>query len=109
MTALEFHPLANLFPLVEGTEFDDLVADIGAHGLHEPIVVFEDKILDGRNRYRACMAARVEPTFTVYMGDDPISYVVSLNLRRRHLNEFSAGHGGGEAGKPARWPARRPS
>jgi N6-adenosine-specific RNA methylase IME4 len=26
-------------------------------------------------------------TFTVYQGDDPISYVVSLNLRRRHLNE----------------------
>jgi N6-adenosine-specific RNA methylase IME4 len=87
MTALEFHPLANIFPLVEGGEFDGLVADIREHGLHEPIVVYEDKILDGRNRYRACLAASIEPTFTVYQGDDPISYVVSLNLRRRHLNE----------------------
>jgi N6-adenosine-specific RNA methylase IME4 len=87
MTALEFHPLANIFPLVEGGEFDELVADIREHGLHEPIVVYEDKILDGRNRYRACLAASIEPTFTVYQGDDPISYVVSLNLRRRHLNE----------------------
>jgi ParB-like chromosome segregation protein Spo0J len=78
MTALEFHPLANIFPLVEGAEFDELVADIREHGLHEPIVVYEDKILDGRNRLRACVAAGVEPAFIPYTGDDPISYVVSL-------------------------------
>jgi len=86
-SALEFHPLADLFPLLEGQDFAELVDDIREHGLHEPIVVYEDKILDGRNRYRACLAAGIDPTFTAYTGDDPVAYVVSLNLRRRHLDE----------------------
>ena len=87
MTALQFHPLADIFPLVEGAEFDELVADIREHGLHEAVVVYEDKVLDGRNRLRACEAAGIDPTFTVYTGDDPVAYVISLNLRRRHLDE----------------------
>ena len=58
---MEFHPLANAFPLLEGAEFDELVASIRARGQLEKIIVFEDPILDGRNRYRACLVAGVEP------------------------------------------------
>jgi N6-adenosine-specific RNA methylase IME4 len=87
MTAIEFHPLANLFPLIEGTDFDALVDDISRNGLHEPITLYQDKILDGRNRYRSCLAALVEPEFEEYEGNDPIGYVISKNLTRRHLND----------------------
>src|SRR5215468_6971953 len=83
---LEFHPLANIFPLMEGEPFDEFMADIREHGLHEPIVLHEGKIVEGRNRYRACEAAGVQPTFTTYTGDDPLGYVISKNLHRRHLS-----------------------
>ena len=85
MTNFTFHPLSEIFPLIEGAEFDELVADIKANGLRENIWLYEGQILDGRNRYRACRKARVEPDYTVYNGSDPAGLVVSLNLKRRHL------------------------
>lgn len=87
MSDLQFHPLANVFPMMEGQDFADLVADIRAHGLREPIVVHEGQVLDGRNRYRACREAHVPLQIVPYAGTDPAAFVVSLNLRRRHLTE----------------------
>jgi hypothetical protein len=83
--AIGFHPIAEKFPLIEGEEFDRLVEDVRANGLAQPIVLYQGKIIDGRNRYRACRKAGVEPKFATFPGGDPVTYVISLNLRRRHL------------------------
>jgi ParB-like chromosome segregation protein Spo0J len=73
---------------MEGAEFDELVADIKVNGLIEPIVTYEGKILDGRNRYRACIVAKVKFNFIARDSwiDDPAAYVISRNIHRRHLS-----------------------
>jgi hypothetical protein len=43
--ALAFHPLANLFPLMEGAAFEELVAYVRQHCVREPVVLHQDKIL----------------------------------------------------------------
>lgn len=90
VTELEFHPVADIFPMMSAREFADLTEDIRTHGLLEPVWLHGDgRIIDGRNRYRACLAAGVEPQFRTHTGSDDelVGFVVSLNLHRRHLNE----------------------
>lgn len=87
MSEPQFHPLSTLFPAVEGRDFDLMVEDIRVNGLRQAITLYRGEILDGRTRYLACRAAEVEPRFETYMGDDPVRYVVSLNVARRHLDE----------------------
>lgn len=88
---MEFHEYAGIFPLLEGREFTELCNDIKANGQREPIWVYEGKILDGRNRFRACNAVGVTPRTAAYTGDDPLAFVLSLNLHRRHLSESQRG------------------
>lgn len=85
MSTLKDHPIAELFPLMDDAEIDALAQDIKQNGQSLMITLYENKILDGRNRYRACMKARVEPKFKTYTGKHPLEYVIGLNLTRRHL------------------------
>lgn len=88
---IPFHPLAAIFPLIEGIAFRELVEDVRVHGLREPIILHEGQILDGRNRYRACQAAQVAARYQTYSGKDPLAFVVSANLHRRHLDASQRG------------------
>lgn len=87
MKNIKFHPYSEIFPLIEGAEFDALVEDIKAHGLREKIWIYEGKILDGRNRFLACQKAKVKPHYRKYNGKDALAFIVSLNVQRRHLTE----------------------
>jgi hypothetical protein len=86
---LPIHPYAELFPPMTLAEFEQLCDDIQQHGLQEDIVVHEGKVLEGRNRYLACLARGLEARFRPYAGEcgSPLAFVVARNLHRRHLTE----------------------
>lgn len=139
MRALVSHQYAELFPLIEGGDFDALYEDVREHGVRDQIVVLDGAILDGRNRYRVleqlCETGEVlgagwghragEPLdrdhllpdhawfrkFNRAVDGDPLSWVISKNLKRRHLDEgqramvaaklANLGHGGTRRGDQA--------
>lgn len=84
----EIHPAAGLFEMLAPDELQELADDIQSHGLHEELVLNETgALLDGRNRLAACKVAGIEPRFRIQATDDPIAFVLSENVRRRHLTE----------------------
>jgi hypothetical protein len=83
---LQAHPAALLLPAMSSTEYAELRKDLRVRGLLIPIMMYEGKVLDGRNRLRGCLDEGITPRFEEYAGDDPIGYVLSMNVRRRHLD-----------------------
>ena len=85
---IEFHQFADLFPMMQADEFSSLVENIKQHGLREKVWLFQGKILDGRNRYKACLQSGVTPEFRQFTGDEnqALQAVISWNLERRHLS-----------------------
>lgn len=84
---MDYHPIANIFPLMTEQEMDLLVNDIAAHGQREPALVFEGKILDGRNRAIACKRAGEKLKAKQFKGtrQQALEHVWSTNTVRRHL------------------------
>src|SRR2546430_11330971 len=85
---MKFHPIADLFPLLDDDALQSLAADIQEHGLIEPVWTYEGQILDGRNRYRACKLAGVKPRYQEYEGDTPLQFVISKNIQRRDMTSW---------------------
>lgn len=81
------HPFADKFPLLPEEDLQELTESIRAHGLRQPIVLDESgRILDGRNRYRACQKAGIKPDYITYTGSDLAEYVIDCNTTRRHMS-----------------------
>jgi ParB-like chromosome segregation protein Spo0J len=86
---LEVHPAAKIFPLLRGQKYIEFRDDIKANGLIWPVVLYEGKLLDGRNHESACIDTGTE----LRMVDgtesikDPWAYVISANLHRRDLTD----------------------
>lgn len=84
---VRFHEYAALFPMLEGKPREELVQDIAQNGMQEPIVMMGHVILDGRNRYMCARESGAEVRAIQYEGDDPLAFVISKNLKRRHMTE----------------------
>jgi hypothetical protein len=84
---MKVHPIADLFPMMGADELKDFAEDITVRGQLQPIVVYQGEILDGRNRYAACLLAGVEPRFEEFDGTDPVGYILAGNMARRHMSK----------------------
>ena len=84
---LKFHDLSQIFPLIEGDEFEGFVESFKKHGLLQQIVLYQGKILEGRNRHRAGKAVGYKFTdFTeLPPGRNPYEFVLAANVQRRRL------------------------
>ena len=87
---MKSHPAAELFPRLSESELVALKNDILAHQQEHPIIVWNDMIVDGRNRFRACeMLGRKPKIKEMQFADEAavIAYIISTNMRRRHLTD----------------------
>lgn len=85
---MQYHEAANIFPMMTTEELRKLSVNIKERGQEETIVLLDGKVLDGRNRWEACELVKVKPRVieaTVEQAKDPIGFVLSKNLHRRHM------------------------
>lgn len=89
MEEIKSHEYADIFPMMDNIDFDNLKKDILENGFDKsrPIIIYEDKILDGRNRFKACKELGIIPSIEKYEGKEPLQFVISTNLNRRHLTD----------------------
>ena len=86
-TPLGSHPIVNAYPFMTDAEFHALRESIKQNGVRNPIILYENMILDGRHRYLACKELGIEPPTIEFEGDAcPVEYVYDINSNRRSLS-----------------------
>lgn len=89
---VKIHPAAELFPMMDDVEYGRLLEDVRDSGIKTPLLFLNDELIDGRNRLKALQELGRNPhehkhTYSDEQVPDPVGFVLSLNLHRRHLNE----------------------
>jgi len=102
-----WHAHADIFPWMEGGDRAALVEDVRRNGVIEPIVFLDGAVLDGRNRYTVARELGIEYPRCDYTGNDPLGFVISRNLARRHLSESQRAMVAGTLAKMTREDAGR--
>jgi len=86
-TAWELDPVCEVFPPYEYDQFQALKASISRNGLQEAIWVWQDRVVDGRHRLKACQELGIEPVVRRLTCDyqQVVSAVFAANVNRRQL------------------------
>ena len=88
MPRLEPHPLAEMLPMMNDAEYASLKADMAVNGQVDKAKSYQGKLLDGRNRAKACeelgLKLDVEPFKGTY--EQAFNYVLS-KANHRHLSD----------------------
>jgi hypothetical protein len=94
-TELAIHPISMLIPRPTAEEHAATRRSIAKDGLLEGMEIWtypdngEEKVLDGNTRQACCLEENIEPRYRPYTGDDPVAFVLAMNLSRRHLGSAS--------------------
>jgi hypothetical protein len=82
---LEKHPF-NIFPEMTSEEREEVRSDIQMHGYDEryPVILYQEKVLDGWNRQQICEELCVPPTYEDFKGNDleAMDFIWRSNKRR---------------------------
>lgn len=85
----EIDEAANKYPMLTEYEHNRLVEDIKANGQQQPVVIFENRIIDGRNRLKAVKELKRDLIATVITTtyEDALKLAYSNNDKRRHMSK----------------------
>lgn len=83
------HKISQMFPPMSEGVFESLKQSIKDNGLRDPIILFQNAILDGVHRHKACTQLKVKPRFTQFQGTEieAKEYAFEVNFFRRHLTD----------------------
>lgn len=80
--------LANEYPMLSDDQETDLIASVEANGIREPLILFEETLLDGRNRLASAIKCELEEIPVRYFTgsvEEAEDLIIDLNEKRRHL------------------------
>lgn len=79
----------NIFPEMQTEDFERLKSDLQKNNFDskQPIYLYQNEIIDGWNRQKACLLLGINPIYKDFIGNDTdaINFVMRTN-KRRNLN-----------------------
>ena len=82
----------NLIPPLKEAEYSELESSILAEGCREPLIVWNNVLVDGHNRYEICTKHNIPfETKSINFSDDDeaMVWIITNQLGRRNITDFA--------------------